>query len=730
MATSPIAASTSQFQFATADLDPETFAVARFAAREAISEPFRVELDLVSREPDVNFAAVLGSAATFTRLRASGDAEPIHGIVASFVQAGRSAEHTRYRAVLVPRLWTLGLSRQSRVFQNVTLEDLIGAVLKGGGITDADVSLTDAGPAREYVVQYEETDLAFLTRQLERVGAWYTFEHAEKGRERVVISDDRSAFAPIDGEPVSYREGAGFARSEREAIERFTIREHLTPEAVVLRDYNYRTPETDLEATVEVPGTSGDGAASGEAYGYATHHKTPEEGQHLARVRAEGFAARQRQADGAGDCAGFRAGYLFSLADHYRADLDGDYLLTEVLHAGSQTAALGLPGAVDGFADPLGRAGNGAAASGVSLLDTLGPAVEPSGDGAAATTYLNQFRAVPAAAPYRPELRTPRPRVSGVLTARVESAGGPYAYLDEDGRYRARMGFDRGAEPEGHATRPIRMAQPYSGPGYGMHFPNHAGTELVFACIDGDPDRPLALGTVPNPSQASPAVAANRMQNVIRTFAGAEMVMDDTQNAAFVRLASPDQNALLLDDDKNLARLSTTGRHTVTLDDDNRRIEVRSTSGHLVILNDEADTATVQTKSGHYVTIDDAAKTITISDAAGSHTVTVDGGNSTIALDSAGSITLTAGGAVEVKCATFDVSASGGAAVDAATVDLKAGGALTAKGASVTSQASGSHTTKGASVTSQAAGANTVKGASTTVEGAITTVKGGLVKIN
>ena len=724
MALTPVRADTTQFQFSVSGLPDETFQVGRFAGREAISEPFRFELDLVSAEPDVDFSAVLGAQATFTRLRETGEAEPVHGVVAAVHQAGRTADRVRYRVVLVPRLWRLGLGQQSRVFQDVTLEDLVTQVLSDAGLAGADVevSLSDPPPTREYVVQYNESDLAFLQRQLEHAGAWYTFRHDEAGRDRLVISDDRTAFEPIADPAVPYREGAGFGRTAAEAVERFSVRERLGADAVRVRDYNYRTPETglDAEAPVGEPPPEAAGAVR-EAYAWGDHHKDPEEGARLAAVRAEEVAARRRVAEGSGDCAGFRAGRLFTLTDHYRPDLDGDYLLAEVLHAGSQTASLGSGAAVDGFTTDG------------DLLARLGPLVEPdgTGDGAPATVYVNRFSALPASAPFRPERRTPRPRVAGVMTARVETAGGPYAFLDEDGRYRVRMPFDRSSESEGAATRPIRMAQPYSGPGYGMHFPNHADTELVFACVDGDPDRPLALGTVPNPSQHSPAVAENRMQNVVRTFAGSELVMDDTQNAAFVRLASPDQNAVLLDDDKNRVLVSTTGRHTLTLDDDGRRVEARSSGGHLVVLDDENQKATLQSTAGHFVSIDDAGQTITVSDAGGAHTITIDAGAGTIALDTSGSITMKAAGAVDVQCATFTVAASGEASVDAGgTMDLTAGGALTAKGASVTSQASGSHTTKGASVTSQAAGAQTVKGATTTVDGGVTTVKGGVVKIN
>jgi type VI secretion system secreted protein VgrG len=128
---------------------------------------------------------------------------------------------------------------------------------------------------------------------------------------------------------------------------------------------------------------------------------------------------------------------------------------------------------------------------------------------------------------YRPPRITPVPKVPGIMTGVIESAGGDYAHLDEEGRYRVRMHFDRGDAAVAEASHWIRMKQAYSGPEYGIHFPNHEGTEMVWACVDGDPDRPMALGTAPNPSQKSPVTSENKWQSVIRTWGRNELTFDD-----------------------------------------------------------------------------------------------------------------------------------------------------------------------------------------------------------
>ena len=158
------------------------------------------------------------------------------------------------------------------------------------------------------------------------------------------------------------------------------------------------------------------------------------------------------------------------------------------------------------------------------------------------------------------------------------------------------MLFDISDKTNGEATMPIRLVQNYTGSGYGTHFPNHKGTELLWACVDGNVDRPIGLGTVPNPSQASPSVSKNKMQNIIRTAAGNEFLIDDKKDETQIVLTTKDLNKILLDDKDDKIEINTKDKHIVTMDDKNQNIIIKSKDGHKIIIDDKNDNITIQSK--------------------------------------------------------------------------------------------------------------------------------------
>jgi type VI secretion system secreted protein VgrG len=372
----------------------------------------------------------------------------------------------------------------------VAVQDIVAQVLQdaGFGADDFRFALSGSYKPREYCVQYRETDLNFISRLLEFEGISFFFDHGDD-HETLVITDDRTEYPFIDGESnLSYHSGAGLLpHANAETVRQFICREKIVTGKVVLKDYNYRTPETTLRAESQL-----NADMPGLYYEYGQHFKDNSEGARLAMVRNEEIECNRRVMTGQSDCVGLCSGFRFSLQDHYRSDLNGDYLLTQISHFGSQGA---------GFAAPMG--------------------------GVESPTYRNEFICIPAEVQYRPSRITPEPRIPGIMTAKIETAGGDYAHIDELGRYKVKMPFDVSDRNGATASRALRMAQPYSGANYGVHFPNRANAEMVWACIDGNVDRPLGLSTVPNPSNLSPAVAFNKAQCVIRTAGQNELTFDD-----------------------------------------------------------------------------------------------------------------------------------------------------------------------------------------------------------
>jgi type VI secretion system secreted protein VgrG len=330
----------------------------------------------------------------------------------------------------------------------------------------------------------------------------------------------------------------------------------------------------------------------------------------------------------------------------------------------------------------------------------------------------------------------------------VETTGGDYAHLDEEGRYRARLHYDLGDASEGAASKRIRMSQPYTGPNYGLHLPGHAGAEMLVGFVNGDPDRPMALGTAPNPTNRNPVTSGNRAHNLLRTWAGNELLMDDTKDQEQVRLQTPDLNALLLDDRDDRVVLKTTKGHTLTLDDRNEKVSLATTGGHTAVFDDAKRSVVVTSKDGHQIAVDDPGRLITIRDASENHSLTIDIGREVITIKTTtGSINLRAPkGAVDIQAKSFSVKTTEDSRIQSrnVTVEAKANHTTRAtniaaeakmvyktKGQNVSSEAGQVHRTKGLNVSSEAGAQQRVKGQMVNVEAAaVNTIKGGLVKIN
>ncbi|HLY72617.1 MAG TPA: type VI secretion system tip protein TssI/VgrG [Planctomycetota bacterium] len=494
----------------------EPLRVSSMKGVEALSAPYEFEFEFLSHQADVKLEDVVRQPANFGLKVPAGDGTrvrmrtvKIHGVMSRFEQLDKQQDWVHYRGVLVPRLWKFGLSVQSRVFLGKDVTEIVKEVLEAEVAgkkrltsKDFEFKVSRALPKREYVVQYQETDLAFLSRWLEYEGIFYYFEQTEQG-EKVVFTDDPKSCPDLPGTPtIPYRPhsenrsraaGAeGAESSTEEGIRSLVCRHQGIPAKVVLKDYNYRTPGVALEAEATI-----DDKDEGEVYRYGEHYKDKNEGKALAKVRAEEIKCRQRVFTGRGDVRSFRAGSKFPLAEHYRNEFNAGagYLLVEVRHKASQ-------------------------------------AFTSTGSPSGALHYENEFVCVPGDAPFRPERTTPWPRVAGVLHGAVDAGGdGKYAELDDQGRYKVKMPIDRSDRKDGKASRMVRMAQPYGGSNMGFHSPLHKKTEVLLGHTDGNPDRPLLLSSVPNPDTPSVVTSANQTQCDWKSGGNNEIRFEDQEGS-------------------------------------------------------------------------------------------------------------------------------------------------------------------------------------------------------
>ncbi len=502
-----------RFHFFSGALPAETFTVVRFRGEEGLSRCYRFEVEVVAETADLNLAAVLAAPAALTVSRPEGDV-PFQGILAEFEQLHQMDNYVFYRAVIVPRLWWLGLTHHNQVFLNQTVPQILETCLKDGGLTELDfeLRLQREYPEWEYVCQYGESHLAFVSRWMEREGIYYYFEQ-DVGRDKVILTDTKVAHGPLpDGETLHYSTPSGLQHFHREEVLfELRCRQRLLPKRLVLKDYNYETPSLELSGQADVAPQG-----RGEVYLYGEHFRTPTEGAALAAVRAEELLCRERVFAGSSTVPYLRPGYTFQVPDHYRADFNGTYLTTALTHEGSQAAYLlaGLGGELTaGEREPY---------------------------------YRNTFEAVPAGVQYRPARVTAKARLYGTLNAKVDGAGsGQYAELDGQGRYKVVLPFDVSGRKDGKASAWVRMMQPYAGAGHGMHFPLHKGTEVLLTFIDGDPDRPVIAGAVPNAETPSVVKDANQTMATIQTGGSNKIAIEDQAGSERILMHVPNKQSFI-----------------------------------------------------------------------------------------------------------------------------------------------------------------------------------------
>jgi type VI secretion system VgrG family protein len=475
----------------------DTFHLLQFDGEEEVSKLYHFELRLVSRDPDIDFESVLQSSAQLA-ITAQGNTRYLNGMLSEFEQRGQWQNGLyEYRAVLVPRLWIMAQSTQNQIFQEQTVpaivESELGSVSNKGShplvrdglsVDDYEIYTIRDYDEREYVVQYKETDHNFISRLMEHEGIYYYFEQDET-REKLIVTDAMATDEIGNDSYATFQTEASASHYDTNVVYKLNRLQKQIPDSVLIKDFNYRSPSMPMQSDSVV-----DKNGVGFVTEFGAHFKEPEQGEVLATLRTEEYRCRQNVYTGESNIAAMTCAGLYSLGQHFRREYNQTYMITRVRHSGSQEI------------ESWGNVGS--------------------------TQYKNEFDCIPSGLPYRPQRLTPKPKLYGIMNGTIDSElDTGRADIDELGRYKVMMPFDISGVGEGMGSRRIRMAQPYGGGGSGMSFPLVKGTEVIWTCIDGDIDRPIITGAVPNPLNPSVTTAENNTSNVIKTSSGITMGFHD-----------------------------------------------------------------------------------------------------------------------------------------------------------------------------------------------------------
>ena len=501
------------------------FKVLAFNGQESLSQLFAIRIELVSENPDLDLESLLSQPA-FLQFGLNG--EGLHGHIEDVCVGEAGKRLTRYIVTLVPALHYLQLSHNARIFQHLNVPQILAKVLQGHGIqADAFTFNVHNSPVREYCTHYGESDFAFLQRLCAEDGIAWHHQHSEDGH-LLVFTDSQTYFPTLGDTP--YQQGTGTV-ADHPVIKQFSQRLSTRTSTVTRRDYDLKRPSLLLESAF-----TADFSPALEDYRYPALIDSEKRGKHLAQQALERHRSDYQLAQGHSDQSMLRSGHFFTLTQHPRTACNDLWLLLSVHHEGKQPQA---------------------------LEESVNSDVKPA-DGFT-QGYRNHFSAIPWDIFYRPPLPEPRPPLV-TQTARVTGPAGQEIFCDELGRVRVEMPWDRAELDSDKSSCWVRVSSSWAGEHFGASTIPRIGMEVVITYIEGDPDKPLITGCVPNQSTPVPyPLPANKTKTVLRSHSSPhtggynELSIEDRagQEKVFLRAQRDLEQLVLNDSDSKIGRNRT-----------------------------------------------------------------------------------------------------------------------------------------------------------------------------
>jgi type VI secretion system secreted protein VgrG len=643
----------------------DTLFPAQFSGREAIGAVTELNLRATGATPAIALSGLTCQHATLS-LQWSDTPRLIDAVCTRAAQLPSTVEGSHYALELRSWPWLLTLASNNRIFQGKTTQQIVEAVFNGHGATDFSFSLTGTYEAREYCVQYAETDFAFVCRLCEEEGWFYFFQH-ENGKHTLVVADHNDAFATLPGAAatLTYTPGHTGKRESGQILYCELVEQSVTG-VFASSDYAYLMPTSQLFSQAEAVS---DGP---KVYEYPGRYQTSSTAASITKRRIDELRSGARLLIGESDCRALLPGYKFTLSDHESTDANIEWVVASVVHDASHDI------------------------------------------------YRNRFEAFPATIEYRPARVTPRP-VMPTQTATVVGKAGEELWTDQYGRVKVQFHWDRDGKNDENSSCWVRVAQPWASKRFGMQFMPRIGDEVVITFVDADPDRPLITGSVYNGANQPPyTLPDNQTQSGIKTSSSKgnagfnELRFDDKQdNEEVFMQAQKDLNVKVLNDaawtigHDETRTIQHARTHTVKEADDTLVVESGNRSATVKTGNETVDIAGTRTvKAGGDETRSVGGNLV--------HTVS---GNFTLSVD--GNLTIKVGGTLTLQ-STGDLSAK----TDGSMSHQAAMSLTNQAGTSLTNKSDGTLSNEAQSVSNKGALEQTVDG------GGLLTVKGGIVKIN
>jgi type VI secretion system secreted protein VgrG len=429
-----------------------------FSGVEGLSRLFHFKLTLsTSTQEPIAPNQIVGKPVSWSIKHGKSPQRHFSGYVKSLTAGGQSAQGLRfYYAEVVPWLWLLSRASDCRIFQNKTVPDIIKEVFGDFGFSDYKADLKATYRKWEYCVQYRETALNFVSRLLEQAGIFYYFVH-EQGKHTLVMADHKGTHKDVADAKVVF----GNFGVDLPALISWEHGWEYRTGKWAHSDYNFETPSTPLLANTKTVINLPD-VDKYEKFDHPGEYPLKKDGDDEVKVRMEEEEAPHNVIRGESHCMSFTAGGRFTITQCKTPGEGGkSYFLNTVYHS-----------------------------------------AEHAGENR--HVYTNSFTGHPDTVTFRPPRVTPKPEANGAQPAVVVGPKGQELYTDKYGRVKVHFFWDRKSKRDENSSCWIRVAQVMAGKRWGASFWPRIGQEVLVSFLEGDPDRPIIIGSVYNAEQMPP----------------------------------------------------------------------------------------------------------------------------------------------------------------------------------------------------------------------------------
>ncbi len=448
----------------TSPLGPDVLLLNQMGGGEELGRLFTYELQLTSLDANIDLNQLLGKPMSVGLQLADGGERHFHGIVAQCSQSIDQGQFASYQVTLRPWLWLLSRTSDCRIFQNLSIPQIIKQVFRDLGFSDFEDALSRPYREWEYCVQYRETSFDFVSRLMEQEGIYYFFRH-EQDRHVLVLADAYGAHTTVPGYASIPYYPKDEQQRERDHMHNWHLAQQVQPGSLELNDYDFQRPSAsiDVRSAMPRPHTAGDYPL----YDYPGTYVQSADGEHYARTRIEALQTLHEQIEFSGNARGLGSGHLFSLTGFSRQDQNREYLIVGIRYYITQESL-------------------------------------ESGGGSGSAQFESSLTCIDAQQSFRPLASTYRPIVKGPQTALVVGPKGEEIWTDQYGRVKVHFYWDRHDQSNENSSCWIRVSQSWAGKNWGSMQIPRIGQEVIVSFLEGDPDRPIITGRVYNAEQTVP----------------------------------------------------------------------------------------------------------------------------------------------------------------------------------------------------------------------------------